>query len=278
MSLSANEPALSLRAVRVVVLAALTLSQQIASGQSCLDQAASYAERICGEIQKGGYSQVIEADGQLKAGVSGILSRVLGTGGVSAGAGGIRSSYENVLRQDLAKELFNVRECRMRMAEAARTQVCKSQEPPPGPPKPQGQVFRDSFPGEYWRTATTREINWLVDEWCYPSLPGFNSRFRVEGNRMLRQNEAKTPPITKTEWLEVSILRSNRGALRVTYPSKPDWPPEYIHFEPRLTAEHHYNERTVLDDGSVRSSERKLVLSCKRCSIEHSGMIYNCKN
>jgi hypothetical protein len=278
MSNSANKFAAKTRAVKVVILTLASLWHQVASSQSCLDQAASYAERICGEIQKSGYSQVIEADGQLKAGISGILSRVLGTAGVSTGGATIRSSYENVLRQDLAKELFNVRECRMRMAEAARTQVCKSPEPTVSQSRPQGQVFRDSFPGEYWRTATIREVSWLADEWCYPSLPGFFSRFRVEGTRMLRQNEAKTPPVMKTEWLEVSIHRSNRDALRLTYPGKPDWPPEYIHFQPRLTAEHHYNERAVLDDGTVRSSQRKLVLSCKRCALEQGGLVYNCTN
>jgi hypothetical protein len=263
--------------LRLTVVCSLLLIHSSATSTPCLEQAAVFAERICGEIQRSGISQVVEANGQLKAGVSGILARVLGSGSASVNAKVLRESYENVLREDLAKELFNARDCRMRMVEVARLEACKPAPTPSEPPKPQGQVFRDSFPGEFWRAATAQETNWLVDEWCYPSLPGFVSRFRREGGRMLRQNEGKTPPIAKTDWLVISIQRSNRGALRITYQDKPEWPPEYIHYEPRLTAEHHYNDRTVLDDGSVRSSPRKLVLSCNRCTIDQAGLVYNCK-
>jgi hypothetical protein len=109
----------------VVIMAAATLPM-LAVAQSCLEQVATFAERVCGEIQRSGVSQVVEANGQLKAEVSGIVSKVVGSGGGSVNGKVLRESYENVLRQDLSKELFNIRECRIKMVEVGRAEACKA--------------------------------------------------------------------------------------------------------------------------------------------------------
>jgi hypothetical protein len=108
-----------------LVLIFLTISMSSASA-SCLDDVAVFAEKICGQIQKTGTSHLIEANGSLKAEISGIVRKVVGggTGGIS---GKITSeTYENVLRTDLAKELFDVRSCRIKMVDVGRAELCKT--------------------------------------------------------------------------------------------------------------------------------------------------------
>ncbi len=91
----------------------------------CLEEVSTFAEKICGQIQTSGGRQLTEADGQLKAEVSGIVRKVLGNAGGEINAKHLRDAYENVLREDLAKELFNVRECRVKMVEVGRAEACK---------------------------------------------------------------------------------------------------------------------------------------------------------
>ena len=110
----------------VMTVVAASATGQTSQTSDCLTKVATFAERICGEIQRSGTSQVTEANGQLTAQVSGIVRRVLGGGEADINAKVLRESYENVLRQDLSKELFNVRECRVKMVEVGRSEACKS--------------------------------------------------------------------------------------------------------------------------------------------------------
>lgn len=112
---------------RLVLLPLLVVAtSSVAQSTDCLTKVADFAERICGEIQRSGTSQVVEANGQLKAEVSGIVRRVLGGAEADVNGKVLRESYENVLRQDLSKELFNVRECRLKMVEVGRSEACKT--------------------------------------------------------------------------------------------------------------------------------------------------------
>lgn len=91
----------------------------------CLDRVTAFAQTICGDIEKSDFSQVTEGNGQLKAEVSGIIRRVVAGGEADVNAKMLRDSYENVLRQDLGKQLFNARDCRMKMVNVGKGEACK---------------------------------------------------------------------------------------------------------------------------------------------------------
>jgi hypothetical protein len=91
---------------------------------SCLEEAAGFAERICGEISNRGSSQLISGSGALNAEAKGLIARMLGTAQGDAKVDAAITSYENVTREALSSEHANVRDCRMRMIEVAVKQVC----------------------------------------------------------------------------------------------------------------------------------------------------------
>ncbi|MEI6706422.1 MAG: hypothetical protein WCK96_04700 [Methylococcales bacterium] len=114
---------------RVALFLFLFLASSSVVFADCLNEVSNFAEKICGEIQKSGSRQLIEANGELKAEISGIVRKALGE--VKGGINGkiLQETYENVLREDLSKELFNVRECRQKMVETAfshLSEVCPS--------------------------------------------------------------------------------------------------------------------------------------------------------
>lgn len=91
---------------------------------SCLEEAAGFAERVCGEISSRGSSQLISGSGELNAQAKGLIARMLGSAEGDAKVDAAISSYENVAREQLSSEHSNVRDCRMRMIETAVKQVC----------------------------------------------------------------------------------------------------------------------------------------------------------
>jgi hypothetical protein len=133
-----------------------------------------------------------------------------------------------------------------------------------------------SFPGEVWRPATPSQFAWLADQWCYPSLPGFQSRFRVTNGTLQRQNVGARPQPFTTKWVNSVVHISNRGLLRVDY-DHPDWSISFIHSEPGKTAEWHENERSTKDDGSVIAGRQRLALSCARCQVSSDRSTYSCR-
>ncbi|MCE9523875.1 MAG: hypothetical protein K8S25_15770 [Alphaproteobacteria bacterium] len=132
-----------------------------------------------------------------------------------------------------------------------------------------------TYPGELWKVATSEQFGWLEDEWCYPTIPGFRSRFRVVDGALERQNAGQMPKPFTTEWWKTKVYQSNKGVLRIWY-DDPDLPGNYISATPGKTSEWHEYERYSHDDGSVTSGKRRLVLSCKRCSLGNDGFTYSC--
>ena len=110
-----------------------------------------------------------------------------------------------------------------------------------------------SYPGEKWRPATVKDFDWLQDEWCYPALAGFRSRFRVQNGVLARQNVG----------------------VRLRYVHS-DWPGSYVDREPGKTAEWREKERSAADDGTISSGKKRLVLSCRRCRLSSDGSTYTC--
>ncbi len=91
---------------------------------SCLTEAADFADRICGEISNRGSSELITGSGQLSAQAKGLIARMFGQAQGDAKVDAATSSYENVAREELAKEHANARDCKMRMVEVGINQVC----------------------------------------------------------------------------------------------------------------------------------------------------------
>jgi hypothetical protein len=137
--------------------------------------------------------------------------------------------------------------------------------------------LKGSFPGERWQAATQEDIQWLVDEWCYPSLRGFVTRFKLEGGKLYRQNEGGPAQYVKTAWIPIEAYRSNRNVLRLSYPVEQDWPIDFVVFEPHRTAEWQEYTRYINDDGTVAAGEKRLILSCTRCKVDGMGLTYDCK-
>ena len=113
-----------MKSISLYFLLPLLLSLNASAG--CLEDATTFAERICGQIQTAGSQRLVDANGQLKAEVSSIVRRIIGSAEATVNARRFTDVYENVLREDLAKELFNVRNCRMKMAEVGRAEACKT--------------------------------------------------------------------------------------------------------------------------------------------------------
>lgn len=114
-----------MKAVLHCVVVSLVLSlTSFSAHASCLEQAAAFAERICGEISNKGSSRLVSGSGELTAEAQGIVARILGNARGSAKVEAATSSYENVIREELAKEHKDRRGCAERMASVGVAQEC----------------------------------------------------------------------------------------------------------------------------------------------------------
>jgi hypothetical protein len=134
----------------------------------------------------------------------------------------------------------------------------------------------DAFPNELWRKADERDYAWLVDDWCYTTLDGFASRFRLAGGGLERQNIMQYPGDDVTRWEPVEVHISQKGnILRLAYPEVA-WPEDFIRFKGARPAEYGEANRTIADDGTVSAGVPRQVLSCTRCKVSPDGMTYDC--
>jgi hypothetical protein len=92
---------------------------------SCPDDAAAFAERVCGEISNRGSSQLITTSGELTAEAKGLVARMIGSAQGGANFNDTVQTYENVAREELAKDHANTRDCRAHMADVGVKQACK---------------------------------------------------------------------------------------------------------------------------------------------------------
>jgi hypothetical protein len=134
----------------LIIFLALTTDLAFAD---CLTDAANFANRICGEVSNRGSSRLVTGSGELNAEAKGLIRQLLGSAGGELKGQTEFTGYENVLREQLTSELLNVRQCRVRMAEAAMKQVCTSanvpipRSPPANPPP----TSNTGGPGGLWR-------------------------------------------------------------------------------------------------------------------------------
>jgi hypothetical protein len=104
----------------------------------CLDEATIFARNICGEISSRGSSRLVTSSGELNAEARGLLRSLLGSAGGELRGETQFNAYENVLREQLGPELVNVRDCRIKMAEAAIKQACER-------PEKSGKIEQNSY-------------------------------------------------------------------------------------------------------------------------------------
>lgn len=132
-----------------------------------------------------------------------------------------------------------------------------------------------TFPNETWKPAKEKDFSWIEGEWTFPALDGFLSRFKIEDDKLYRQNEGSVPQKFKTEWVEVKPYISNNRTLRLAYPSKSGWDDNFFERIKEFDCKEH--ERSVMDDGAVVAGDRRLMLSRGHCKISLDGTTYDCK-
>lgn len=183
-------------AMRPLLLALLlACASPSSTAQDCLSKAADYAERVCGAIQRSGAQKVTEENGQLTAQVSGIVRRLFGGVDADLNAKVLKDTYENVLREDLGNELFSLRNCRMKMADAGIAE-CKRVEKntnvlrPPGndenppsspPPRPQAKTCELMLVGQPYSCPLPPGVPTGAP--CYCNSP---SGFRIDATGTAR--------------------------------------------------------------------------------------------
>ncbi|UIN38465.1 hypothetical protein [Methylobacterium oryzae] len=92
---------------------------------SCLDEAAKFAERVCGDIAREGSNSSVSGKAEAQAKADSILSRIIGSGSASLSAEALKETYTGVVREQLASDRFNVINCRMEMVNKAIKELCK---------------------------------------------------------------------------------------------------------------------------------------------------------
>jgi hypothetical protein len=107
-----------------VVASCLLMLLPFGALASCLDEAGSFSERICGEISNRGSSELISGSGALSAEAKGLIARMLGSAQGDVKVDAAVSTYNNVIRDELAKEHANARECKVKMVDVAVAKVC----------------------------------------------------------------------------------------------------------------------------------------------------------
>ena len=108
-----------------VMGAAAIASLAESAGAACLDEAAAFARKVCGELSSRGSSNLVTTSGELNAEAKGILHRFIGSAsGEICGKTQIET-YEGVVRDQLTQARFNELNCRSEMAKIAVAQACQ---------------------------------------------------------------------------------------------------------------------------------------------------------
>lgn len=146
------------------------------AAEDCLGRITKFATEICGEINISGEQNLVDANGELKASISGIIKKIVGDAGASVNGKVLQDAYTNVLRKDLAAELFDVRKCRREMVEVGRQEAC---------PKKAGKtdlsIIDNVLMAEYGRLGVASPCKF--DAWARERCLGkVNCKFKVDNN------------------------------------------------------------------------------------------------
>lgn len=109
----------------LVAAATVSLVNAPVASASCLDQAAGFAERVCGDLLIKGRSNLVSSSGELTAEAQGVITRIIGAVRGDAKVDAASRSFEGVLQEELTKNRKDTQGCRERMvAVAMQQQIC----------------------------------------------------------------------------------------------------------------------------------------------------------
>lgn len=139
-----------------------------------------------------------------------------------------------------------------------------------------------SYPKEYWRAASPEAIRWMDGDWCFQTI-NFRARMAVRNGLVERVVASSADRSAELSFVGKGITRyrafiSNHGVFRLR---DVDGKASGIFFQrtdarPRALQEF---SRSILDDGSVRTDKKLLVLDCNRCTVTREGALdtYSCR-
>jgi len=110
--------------ISLIIIASFISKPAVAA--SCLEEVASFAIRICGEIATSGTSTVVDANGNVDASISNIIKKVVGGGSASINGHMLYDTYVGVARDQLVGIHFSDIDCRQKMVNVAVAQVCQT--------------------------------------------------------------------------------------------------------------------------------------------------------
>lgn len=182
----------------------------LAAGAAEAQDAAAYARQeilatadaICGELRLRGEASAGEGSGKVGAELSGLFSRLADVG-VSVEGGFDLDAYENVLREDLAGELQDIRKCRLKIWDDLRPVLVpaatRSGREATGSPR-QFSYVRDLSPPDEWLALRTEPTT-------------------AAGARILKMPEGTrlTPLDRSGDWLRVQLIDDTVGWAHGAY-------------------------------------------------------------
>lgn len=114
-------------------LGSIAYSDSFEVYQRALDLIKSTADSICGEASTKGEGRSSELQGSVQAQLRGLASKLAGVG--ISGSGKIASEeYQNVVREDLAANLRDIRACKLKIFETLKDAFLQPSVPAPAPP------------------------------------------------------------------------------------------------------------------------------------------------
>ncbi|MEZ5998092.1 MAG: hypothetical protein R3B98_05310 [Hyphomonas sp.] len=131
-----------------------------------------------------------------------------------------------------------------------------------------------TYDGETWRAASQADYQWLLADWCYPTLGDFKSSFRMSGSQAQRRNTSDSPKVD-TGWINIKVYKSNHDLIRVWH-EDPDMPGAYFRTATRDGLSGYENDRRQNDAGEISDGKKFLILNCQRCTVSVDGMTYDC--
>jgi hypothetical protein len=168
------------------------------------------ADRICNVVASSGRSDTSEVQGQVKAELGGLASRLANVG--ISGSGKLdNENYQNVLRQDLATTLRDNAACKLKVFDTLQSRLLPN-APSAGPSRrpapetsPDPVLGRKNTPGTDWFAGTWARIP--DDGEC-----GFQIQIeRIDADHArIRTHCTKTPDVRRDKW---SLFVFSDGAL-----------------------------------------------------------------
>src|ERR1700753_1335384 len=104
-------------------LATVALVTSLTSARAdCLDDAANFADKICGQARTIGKSSLVTGNADLNVHAKELIVQSLGQ--LSGNTSPATKRYEDVLQEQLGAERISLRKCGIALAKAAMDQTC----------------------------------------------------------------------------------------------------------------------------------------------------------